>query len=635
MTKNFVFYDYFKVSQISKEDVGSWNDYFGPSNQSDFKPGLRVKMKATHSGYWNANGRFYLPGKMSKGVSSFRTEGKPTKVLKHHDSDADPVGLIRDAIFVPTVPADLVDSREIQIIMSPTAPMKDQLKAVRDLMRAGVFDREDWKGLGYIELTADIYDPTSIEQIKDGRFDAVSTSFSPGKEVYCLVCAQNLAKDGLCDCYLGGEPVEDELEDGFKFPPAIMAGLMDYREVSLVAIEGDKFATVEIDSDDTSDNKEVLYSSVADLGNNKSEKVWFELRDSLQLKEDTLIPGAKKTKEPDGKEATDTIISELVVMKDEGLISEKELDDSKLSLSNLETLPESVFCGPDKSFPVLNSTHVVAARRLLEKLKDLENKEEITTALDLKEKALGAPSEEEITVIESLKLDAEAVKNLSDKEIRTLFYSINIELVDRDMSLGFDCKECAANLKLATEAQDQVKDLSTTVEDTGSQLSVLRTELRRSYSEYSDQAQRTIDSNVVAEKAKLDLLSVLSVVSGKFDSLELATADLKDKDLEVEKAVIMDSLDLEKISAKINDGMEKEPKGKVKSPVGEKIEDSDLIKSIGAPGQAAIVTIKNWVADGKISDAQRMYARMIMLDQFPKELKFDDIAKPLLEDEEK
>ena len=77
------------------------------------------------------------------------------------------------------------------------------------------------------------------------------------------------------------------------------------------------------------------------------------------------------------------------------------------------------------------------------------------------------------------------------------------------MSLGFDCKECVSNLKMATEAQDRVKELTLSLEDSKTSLSVLREELHRSYAEYSEQAQRTIDSSLDAEKAKqiIDFLS--------------------------------------------------------------------------------------------------------------------------------
>jgi hypothetical protein len=284
MALDVYFRDYVKLTAPTQEEITEFKDNLGSMG----KKSLWVKMAASHSAIINKNRRFYIPSRMADGISTLRFDKKPTKILKHHDSTADPVGVIRGGVFVPTIPEDLVNNPDVATLMSSTASMKDQLASMRNLMRAGVLDREDWQGLGYMELVAEILDSKTIEQIQDQRFDAVSASIRSPGEAYCSVCAQNIAKDGWCD-HDEGELYSDEVEDEYKFPAMIIPGKHINQETSLVVFDADPLTTVEIIDEDDKTNNKTFYSSDFSKEEIMSSGAVFEFKDSVTNREEKTM----------------------------------------------------------------------------------------------------------------------------------------------------------------------------------------------------------------------------------------------------------------------------------------------------------------------------------------------------------
>ena len=52
------------------------------------------------------------------------------KLLKHHKPDADPVGVIRGARFVPTVPDELANNPDVLNLMSSSTTIKSQINCL-------------------------------------------------------------------------------------------------------------------------------------------------------------------------------------------------------------------------------------------------------------------------------------------------------------------------------------------------------------------------------------------------------------------------------------------------------------------------------------------------------------------------
>ena len=70
-------------------------------------------------------------------------------------------------------------------------------------------------------------------------------------------------------------------------------------------------------------------------------------------------------------------------------------EDAKLTAVQRKALPEDVFCGPDRSFPVPDIAHFTAALRLLGRYKGPGDKDEIKDCIMKKGKELGAPGAED------------------------------------------------------------------------------------------------------------------------------------------------------------------------------------------------------------------------------------------------
>ena len=132
MPKNFNanFRDSFVIEKPTDNDISIWKDSFG-DNYSSNNGVLRVVMEATHSALINLNNRFYIPSKMKDGVLTWLNGAKPAKVLKHHNMHDDPVGIIRGARFVETVPEELKDNPDVAILLSSSAEVSDQIEAMK------------------------------------------------------------------------------------------------------------------------------------------------------------------------------------------------------------------------------------------------------------------------------------------------------------------------------------------------------------------------------------------------------------------------------------------------------------------------------------------------------------------------
>ena len=139
--------DYFKIVRPTEDEVAEWEDAKKASPKS--KKALRVTLEATHSGFVNDNLRFYIPSRMRDGAPSFIEGSKPAKVLKHHNAYGDPVGIVIDAEYVPTVPDSLSSSESVQILLDSNFSIKEQLRATGRFIKTGMPTNSDFKGLGY------------------------------------------------------------------------------------------------------------------------------------------------------------------------------------------------------------------------------------------------------------------------------------------------------------------------------------------------------------------------------------------------------------------------------------------------------------------------------------------------------
>lgn len=677
------------ISVPSKKDIKTWQDSFGNTYDAGKKV-LRVTMEATHAAMVNLNNRWYSPSKMMDGALTFINNNKPAKVLKHHDSTSDPVGVVRGARFIPTVPEDLADNPDVMTLMSESADMKDQIKAMKRLMKSGITSRQDWEGLGYIELVADILDSESIEQIHDGRFDAVSTSFRSPGHAYCFVCGQNWAQDGLCEHSDIGEVYQDEEEN--EWPMMLIPGLHLYDEVSLVVKDADPLTAITIsDGEEDGYNKKINYDDTW-LKGTKVSNCKFEFKDSIEedndmaKKQKKLSDKAKsvleliKTFRPeveekdladfaikiaelqleDGKypnqeeadidentavkyaledlETADQKIKEEEVYAEiEKELKELELEDAKLSSETRKKLPGSAFCGPDRSFPVPDCAHVTAARRLIGRYKGPGNKSDILACVNRKAKALGCNSSKEDSVETSVVSEdvkfrmpsCECIAAADNEEILALFAKVEVECIDRKLKLARECSKCADSAKEILTAKEELQSAQKDLEDAKTTLAVLREELKLNNADYVHQVDAFIAQKAELRKNQEEKLAIVGTLVGKYKSMNDAIEDLKQSDINTLEVSIMDSFEIDKVCEKLNDGMTNKPEGDsfLESPAV--ITDGDNLQmpeGLSKVAQATVESIKELISDNKKFEAQQLFNKMKSRGIFPDFLTFETIS---------
>jgi hypothetical protein len=180
-------------------------------------PVLQVNVDATHSGRLT-NGRVYPGVHMRRSVDTF-LKPTPKPVLKNHNSDSDPVGRVSKAKFVK--------------IKDGSAFREDYLNPGDDL------------GSGFIQLDLNIMDEDAIAKFLDGRFREFSTR-QGFDTLNCSICGNNFAQD-YCGHHPGsfyeldeGDAKKSNSKTAKKYLCYAITGALDYREVSIVNIPGDK-----------------------------------------------------------------------------------------------------------------------------------------------------------------------------------------------------------------------------------------------------------------------------------------------------------------------------------------------------------------------------------------------------------
>ncbi len=205
-------------------------------------PSLLVRIAATHAALKTSNKGFYLPERMRDGTGSFLTPYRKP-VLTHHDDFKDPIGRVVSARYVDLSTRYPINDTELQRLSQGGLEGKDLQSAVQYILN-NFDDRDDYEGLGYVELVAEISDPASMDKVLDQRYLTVSTAHSTDKAM-CSVCLQDWVADGMCD----HEPGDSY--DGVH--AVLLPGQHIYSEVSFVNKPADRAArTVDIVEGDAS-----------------------------------------------------------------------------------------------------------------------------------------------------------------------------------------------------------------------------------------------------------------------------------------------------------------------------------------------------------------------------------------------
>lgn len=202
----------------------------------DASKGVRIKIEATHSGIVNGNKKFYLPVGMKAGTDSF-VKPYPKPVTVNHDQYSSPLGRIAEASYISYGIGGQIDTLRPRGISDSKSIAK-----VRDFVKSSTYKMDGYKGLGHIQLIAEINDKDAIQKIVDKRYLTVSIGGGTNA-MYCSICGVD-NKRKSCDHYPG--QVYDGEECFF-----VSGDLMDFDHVSYVNSPADKNTNTELlDSDD-------------------------------------------------------------------------------------------------------------------------------------------------------------------------------------------------------------------------------------------------------------------------------------------------------------------------------------------------------------------------------------------------
>lgn len=321
---------------------------------------LKVKIEASHSGIVNGNYFFYTPTGMSDGVDSF-VEPYNKPVHLNHDTSTDPVGRVIAAKYVDY--SDLKGGT-IDAIKDTTNP-SEVVEEVALFVKGTTFNDESYKGLGHVELIAEITDEDAIEKVLDKRYLTVSIGGNVDSAI-CSVCGTDQMEDSECEHWRG------ETYDGKV--AFLIGGLMDFREVSYVSSPADSNAVSEVVND--SNNNELEYTKqtleILDYEVDKGEHPNMKKKLAEILKQANLV-----------KDSLKTLGLESLALNDEAY---GKLRKSSFLFAN------------DKALPINDKAHVLAALHVLDQVEECEDSLQAKEVLDRKYKKLfGETSVEDAT----------------------------------------------------------------------------------------------------------------------------------------------------------------------------------------------------------------------------------------------
>lgn len=378
---------------------------FSETKDSSSETGHRLmaKVKMTFSGLKTKNQAVYLPDEHFKSAKTFISPyAKP--ILPHHDDEKDPIGRVVDIRYVDTSNAAInFDPRFSKIADVFTDKKSSQLQKLKTV---GVMlensDMDGYSGMGHLMGLWDVTDPDGIKKVMDGRYLTVSTTMIP-KGAYCSTCALEgeLTNWAVDDCdHVRGDVYKGKRCCAIPFdyewdhvgpvntPAATQARILEFGEdlsfsdamskvAKIVPYEifsdirlGTSGSKLRFDDQVSSTTEETSEVSTANTSNQNGTSVIGNIIDANSANSEGLDMKklADLTKDSD---------------KSYQLIA-KLLEDGapRLTSELLKSLDETVFAGPNRTFPLKDKAHALAGLSALEDIEDSEGKAVIVSLIN-------------------------------------------------------------------------------------------------------------------------------------------------------------------------------------------------------------------------------------------------------------
>lgn len=568
--------------EIPEQKLLKDNYLSGPPNRP-----LIVKIAATHAGLITRNNGFYLPDRMRKGATTFVSQ-YPKPVQTHHSDDQDPVGRVIKAEYID-ISASVTErinnkKKDFFTKFTPDSfnsftdgrmPYIESVNFICDFLnkKDSLLDDPDFQGLGYILITAQISDSDAIQKILDGRYLTGSVGLTTDRAV-CSVCKQDWTDSGKC------EHTPGKRYDGVK--AFIITGDLVYDEYSFVNTPADRHSRVmevnvngvtdsvtmdesvgtsiavnlitdNITQEDTMDEDKIAVTKVFELADEAKLEAIKLIRPHMEETALVKIIADKHTDvEAFYTALTDAEWADYSELEDEGLIQYlvDHAEDKKLTPAQRKRLPGSSFCGPNKSFPIPDATHVESTKRLLDKASiSPAIKARIMVVVDRKALALVVPP----VVKEEKKEDKKEENGCTCKaQIDELTTARDSAITERDT--------------IITELQTSKGETVNLQKD----LLATREELKAMQDDLTQMMDQLITVKSESTNYLVDKLIVFRVLSGEVmeDQVkvkeELST--LAEDTLKDELTKITAKVDMNKITDSINSGLTRKPNGSVDDP---------------------------------------------------------------------
>lgn len=388
---------------------------------------LRTKVRMTFAGLRTRNKAVYLPDEHYKSAITFiRPYPKPIQL--HHNDEQDPIGRVIDVRYIDTTnEASNVDSRAggiMKVFKDSKAKPIARLGTVPTFL--SMSQNGQYRGVGHILGLWDVTDPDAIRKILDGRYLTVSTGMAP-RSAYCSACALQGELVDWARQVCEHEP--GEIVDGVECVKVPMN--YDWEEVSPVNHPAAQLAQIIEVGNDLSfadaiqKTQPITYSIFQDCYAVKNDTV-VRLTDSINTEADNLFDWTNVNKLDNNANTPHTHQGNVIgeVKQDRGLDQKgltmklteltkdtasnyeaiaKHLDGAaRLTGDLLKDLEDSVFIGPNRTFPVRDLKHADAIKLLLDEVEDSDSKTAIIESLTDKITSLTPPAEaapEETTVL--------------------------------------------------------------------------------------------------------------------------------------------------------------------------------------------------------------------------------------------
>ena len=355
-----------EYSRIVQEEAGSTS------------PALRVRMRAITANKVTRNKTFYPVEELEgDGVSKgYITALKPYPIPIMLDHRTTGNSLVSSDMPIPV--GRVVDAR---------------------VVRKGRGRKE-----GYLEVDALLFDRRVMEMVMDGRFLTVSIGQIPHR-VECSVCGEAVQGVECPHGHMRGNTYEwhGELKQCYH----IMRGI-ELIEISFVNVPSDSDAMVisktmdsgtlttggfemaELDSLVDGVVHEAHTDAITEHSHDSAS--YTEAADEEELREESTAGSSQESVEESAPVGVAEGDDDEEVSPEELYCIDGELPfpEAKLTAAQRKKLPDSAFCGPNRSFPAHDKAHVLAGLRLLGRAKlSPAQKARVRACLLRKARALG------------------------------------------------------------------------------------------------------------------------------------------------------------------------------------------------------------------------------------------------------